>query len=117
MWWLPGIHTIPPDQAEVPPTWSPFSNNRTVAPCPWATSAAASPAAPVPSTAMSTVSDSVIVPPPWLVTGRSLGWRRPGAGLGQDGAHGVAAAPHVVGGGLAPHPVVAHLDRPGDRGP
>src|SRR6516165_2999568 len=51
-----GIHTMPPDHALVPPTWSPFSNNPTDAPAPAAATAAVRPVAPVPSTTTSNVS-------------------------------------------------------------
>src|SRR5580704_19334778 len=51
-----GIHTMPPDQALVPPTASAFSNSPTLAPAAAARTAAASAAAPVPRTMTSNVS-------------------------------------------------------------
>ncbi len=51
-----GIHTMPPDQALVPPTVSAFSNSPTLAPPAEARIAALSAAAPVPRTMTSNVS-------------------------------------------------------------
>ncbi len=51
-----GIHTMPPDQALVPPTASAFSNSPTLAPAAEARIAAVSAAAPVPRTMTSNVS-------------------------------------------------------------
>src|SRR6516165_7294123 len=51
-----GIHTIPPDQALVPPTVSAFSNRPTLAPSAAARTAAVRAAAPVPKTMTSNVS-------------------------------------------------------------
>src|ERR1700736_1816189 len=51
-----GIHTMPPDQALVPPTVSAFSNSPTLAPSAAARTAADRAAAPVPRTTTSKLS-------------------------------------------------------------
>lgn len=52
-WSLSWIHTAPPEIAEVPPKLAAFSTSRTVRPWQAALTAAAKPAAPLPSTTTS----------------------------------------------------------------
>jgi len=63
---LAGIHTNPPDVAEVPPQWAAFSQTTTLCPAAAATSAAVMPPAPEPMTSTS-VPTAVVTTPVLLI--------------------------------------------------